>query len=133
RISKESIMTGSFPPSHAGEPITDLSPGGHFIAVGGVDGIIQVITAISQDVVFVTTGHTGPVSALAWSPDGQRLASGGDDHVVRVWNATNGAAIGGFAGHSEPISFLAWSPDGTRLASSSGQQVRQWEVEETFR
>ncbi len=125
-------MTGSFPPSRAGEPITDLSPDGRFIATGGADGTIQVMMAISQDVVFVTTGHTGPVSALAWSPDGQWLASGGDDHLIRVWNATTGAAIGSLAGNSEPISFLVWSPDSTRLASASGQQVRQWGIEEAF-
>jgi len=126
-------MTGSFPTSHALEPITDLSPGGRFIAIGGADGTIQVITAISQDLVFVTAGHTGPVSVLAWSPDGKWLASGGDDHMVHVWNATNGAAIGSFPGHTEAVSFLAWSPDSTRLASSSGQQVRQWGIEEAFR
>ena len=126
-------MTGSFPPPHSGEPVTDLSPGGRFLALGGADGTIQVMTAINQDLVFVAAGHTGPVSALAWSLDGQWLASGGDDHMVHVWNATNGDALGSFAGHSEPISFLAWSPDSTRLASSSGQQVRQWGIEEAFR
>jgi WD40 repeat protein len=124
-------MTRSFPPSH--EPVANLSPDGRFIAIGNADGTIQVITAISQNLVFVTAGHTGPVSALAWSPDGQWLASGGDDHMVHVWNATNGTAIGSFPGHSEPISFLAWSPDSTRIASSSGQQVRQWGIEEALR
>jgi WD40 repeat protein len=125
-------MTRSFPPSYAGKPVADLSPGGRFIAIGRADGTIQVITAISQSLVFVTAGHTGPVSALAWSPDGQWLASGGDDHMVYVWNATNGATIGRFPGHSEPISFLVWSPDSTHLASSSGQQVRQWGIEEAL-
>jgi WD40 repeat protein len=90
------------------------------------------MTAISQNLVFVTAGHAGPVSALAWSPDGKWLASGGDDHMVHVWNAANGAAIGHFPGHSEPISFLAWSPDSTHLASSSGKQVRQWGIEEAL-
>jgi WD40 repeat protein len=126
-------MTGSFPTPHAGEPITDLSPGGRFIAIGSADGTIQVITAISQDLLFVVAGHVGPVSALAWSPDGKWLASGGDDHMVHIWNATNGSAMGSFQGHIEPVSFLAWSPDGTRLAASSGQQVRQWDIKEALK
>jgi WD40 repeat protein len=126
-------MTRSFPTSQAGQPVADLSPDGRFIAFGGTDGTIQVITAIYQNLVFVAAGHTGPVSALAWSPDGKWLASGGDDHLVQVWNASNGTTKGRFPGHSEPVSFLAWSPDSTHLASSAGQQVRQWDIEEVLR
>jgi WD40 repeat protein len=128
----EIIMTRSFSTSPAGKPVIDLSPDGRFIALGGTDGTIQVITVMSLDLVFVLAGHTGPVNALAWSPDGNYLASGGDDHLVQVWNATDGVALGSFPGHSEPISFLAWSPDSTRLASSSGQQVRQWTIREAL-
>ncbi len=126
-------MTRSFPTSPAGKPVIDLSPDGRFIALGGADGTIQVITAISQDLIFVLAGHTGPVSALAWSPDGNYLASGGDDHLVQVWNATNGTALGSFPGHTGPISLLAWSPESTRLAASSGQQVRQWGIKEAVK
>jgi WD40 repeat protein len=31
------------------------------------------------------TGHTGPVSSVAFSPDGQRVVSGSDDTTVRLW------------------------------------------------
>lgn len=126
-------MIPSFSTFSVSKPVVALSPSGHVIALGRPDGTIQVITAISQKLVFVTAGHTGPVSALAWSPNGQWLASGGDDHLVQVWNATNGAALGSFPGHTGPISVLAWSPDSTRLASSSGQQVRQWAINEAVR
>jgi WD40 repeat protein len=128
----EIIMTRSFSTSPAGKPVIDLSPDGRFIALGSADGIIQVITVMSLNLVFVLAGHTGPVSALAWSPDGKYLASGGDDHLVQVWNATNGTALGSFAGHTGPISLLAWSPDSTHLAASSGQQVRHWEIKQAL-
>jgi WD40 repeat protein len=115
------------------KPVTDLAPGGNLIAIGSTDGTIQVIKAMSQDLVFVTTGHKGPVSALAWSPNGKWIVSGGSDCIVRVWDADNGAAVARFAGHSQPISSLAWSPDSTRVASSSGQEVQRWNVEEALR
>jgi WD40 repeat protein len=36
----------------------------------------------------VFTGHTRPITALAFSPDGTLLVSGSQDGTIRIWNAT---------------------------------------------
>ena len=132
--------------------IQNLSSGGKFIAIGSPTGTVQVIQAISLALVFIHSGHTGPVSALAWSPDGRWLASGGEDGMVHVWNATTGDpvsivqsrrreantdvcidAMSGkspspLQGHGAPVSLLAWSPDSRLLASASGHEVKRWNI-----
>ena len=43
----------------------------------------------------ISTGHLGPVTALAWRPDGQAIASAdGADNTVRIWDAQTGEPDG---------------------------------------
>jgi WD40 repeat protein len=63
-------------------------------------------------------GHTGNVTATAFSPDGRRVVTGGEDRTVRVWDAQTGQQLRQFVRHAQPVMRVAFSPDGRTVASA---------------
>lgn len=63
------------------------------------------------------TGHSGRVTAAAFSPDGSRLATASRDGAVRIWDPHTGEQQLVLHGQGGRVSSIAFSPDGSRLAS----------------
>src|SRR6266702_3395984 len=82
-----------------------------------------------KNTLYICSGHTSRVTAVAWSPDGKRLASASYDKTVRIWDAANGNNMQIYRGHSDRVNAVTWSPDNTRIASASDDgTVQVWDV-----
>jgi WD40 repeat protein/uncharacterized protein YraI len=81
-------------------------------------GNVQPIASLS--------GHSSPVSSVAFSLDGRFLASGDWNGLVKLWNASTDIEIYTFRSASNRVNSVAFSPDGTRLAAGGQDTVVRW-------
>jgi WD40 repeat protein len=65
----------------------DFSADGSLLAVG-VGNNVQVIEVSSGKILANLSGHSAPVSLVAFSPDGKLLASTGQDNQLILWQVT---------------------------------------------
>jgi WD40 repeat protein len=76
------------------------------------------------------TGHTGRVTAIAFSPDGRLMASGGDDASIKLWDTATGREVATLTGHTLGVSAIDFSPDGKLIASGSADgSARVWDLQ----
>lgn len=68
-----------------GQMVARFSPDGKRLALGGSDGVIQLLDTETWQSVAELPGHTSYVIDLAWSPDGERFYSGSGDGTIRIW------------------------------------------------
>jgi serine/threonine protein kinase/class 3 adenylate cyclase/dipeptidyl aminopeptidase/acylaminoacyl peptidase len=72
-------------------------------------------------------GHSGGVTAVAFSADGRLAATGSADRTVRLWDVGAARAIQVLRGHAGNVTSVAVSPDGQWIASASlDRTVRIW-------
>lgn len=123
RSSIQPPRSDDYPWSIAWSPRKDTK-----VAVGFVDGTIQVLDAQSAQRVSQFAAHTYGAPLLAWSPDERYLAVGGSDSVVHVYSYPGWQVVITYQEHTDGITALAWSPDGKTIASGSQDTtIRVWE------
>jgi WD40 repeat protein len=67
--------------------------------------------------VFMQTGHSALIQAMALSPDGTQLAVADMSGAIRIWDAAQRKQIFQIGPLTMPAWSLAWSPDGRTLYS----------------
>ncbi|OKH54053.1 hypothetical protein NIES2101_08260 [Calothrix sp. HK-06] len=123
----------TFPHNEVVNSVT-FNPSGQTIASGGADNIIRLWNQQGK-VLATLSGHTTPVTSLAWAPDGSMIASAGasseknqtgNDNTIKLWSQ-NGKLLQTLSGHSDAVFAVAWAPNSNMLASASlDETVKLW-------
>ena len=109
-----------------GWPVYHLSPDGKTLFSLVADGQdkerrIRSYDAATGKELFPARGHSGQVSAVAFSPDGKRLASVSSfDPGVRLWDAATGKPERVLP-NEKGFWSVAFSPDGKRIAAGEAR------------
>lgn len=111
----------------------DLS--GQIVCAGTLDPFnIYVWSLQTGRLTDVLSGHTGPVTSLAFSPSVSAepiLASGSWDHTVRLWNVYQNKSLIEPLAHSTDVLAVAFRPDGKQLCSATlNGYLNIWDAKE---
>lgn len=97
-----------------------VDPSGDVVCAGSLDSFeIYMWSVQTGKLLDILSGHTAPVSGLAFSPTGNQLASSSWDRSVRLWG------IFGRSRTTEPITLssettaLSFRPDGHQICAST--------------
>uniref|UniRef100_K3X6G0 Small-subunit processome Utp12 domain-containing protein n=1 Tax=Globisporangium ultimum (strain ATCC 200006 / CBS 805.95 / DAOM BR144) TaxID=431595 RepID=K3X6G0_GLOUD len=112
-----------------------LDPSGQIVCAGTLDPFnIYVWSLQTGRLTDVLSGHTGPVTSLAFSPSVSVepiLASGSWDHTVRLWNVYQNKSLIEPLAHSTDVLAVAFRPDGKQVCSATlNGHLNVWDTKE---
>lgn len=108
-----------------------VDPSGEIVAAGTLDTFeIYLWSMQTGQLLEVLSGHTGPVSALAFDPVGHILASASWDKSVRLWEVFNRDKNTQVLDHSSDVLALAFRSDGQQVAAATLRgEIYIWDVQ----
>ncbi|DAZ99051.1 TPA: hypothetical protein N0F65_010937, partial [Lagenidium giganteum] len=112
-----------------------LDISGQIVCAGTLDPFnVYVWSLQTGRLTDVLSGHTGPVTSLAFCPSVSAepvLASGSWDHTVRLWNVYQNKSLIEPLAHSTDVLAVAFRPDGKQLCSATlNGNLNVWEVKD---
>ncbi|EFA76157.1 WD40 repeat-containing protein [Heterostelium album PN500] len=97
-----------------------IDAAGEIVVAGCVDTFeIYVWSIRTGRLTDVLSGHTSPVSSVAFDPSTSMLASGSWDKTIRVWDLFEDGATKENIINKSDVLAIAYSPDGSRFAVST--------------
>jgi WD40 repeat protein len=114
--------------SKSGVDSLAISPDSAHVAVGRLDGHVEVRDAGTGTMKTSALIHRFAVHVVLFQPNRLAIASGGADRSVFLWDCSKAAAVK-LGSHGDFVSSLAFSPDGSALASGSADDtIRVWDT-----
>jgi len=89
------------------------------VLAGYQDSTARILDVATGQVSILLTGHTGSITAVAFSQDGSRALTGSLDSTARLWNSYTGELLRAFPGHAGAVRGVDFSPDGTTILTGS--------------
>ena len=101
------------------------------VALGEPTAYVWDLAADDPVVAATLQGHSGYLSALAFTPDGRHVTTAGQDGTLRIWDLNDegpGLSAVVLRGHTGPVNNVTTTPDGRWLVSGSDDKtVRIWD------
>lgn len=108
-----------------------VDPSGEIVTAGSMDPFhIYAWNLQTGKLLDVLTGHTGPVSQLAYQSHGGTLASASWDGTVKLWDLYKGNVPTESLQHNSDVVCVSCRPDGKEVCSGTiGGLLSFWDVE----
>ncbi|KAM3964454.1 WD repeat-containing protein 3 [Aphomia sociella] len=106
------------------------SPTGNHMAVGYVDGNINVFELNNNEVLCVFSGHNSEITCLQYDEQGHRLVSGSKDTEVILWDVVAETGTARFSGHKGAVTSVLFINGKNCIVSSSKDTfVKFWDIQ----
>lgn len=130
-IESASVLVGGDGFEAAASQAIRCHPDGVLLGVGSDDGMARIwdVTQPGSGVQMELSGHTGPVSSLAFSENGYHMATASEDGTVRVWDLRKPKTLHTFE-LGAPASAVAFDSSGKYIATGAADVrvhvVKEW-------